>query len=339
MNKKLLFSIILVMLLLTPTTVMAHTEEEPFVTDLMAGQHIDVGDVSVWNDGENLYVEYETTDGWEITETHLYVGKTDPINLTSAPGQFPYSDGNPYTIPLSEIDSYSLEVNNKGKTTGKWVADGVPGVVPCNNIYIAVAAHAVVQKVIEEAPYYASAVIDYDQGVKNDGNPVPSLRSIPEQGLAFEAGKDESNFFSLGFEGWIIVEFDCPIRNGDGNDVKVIEDTWGSYPLETADVYASQDGTTWTELGTADNLTRDVLGIHSISEFDLGDLEWAKYIKIVDTTDPALHGSTADGYDLNAVEALQDCVQEETAWADEGAIPFGTNWAMYFEYHMQDLCE
>lgn len=336
--RKILLGISILTLVAFAGMVSAHTEDDPFVTDLIAGQHINVGEVRVWNDADNLYVEYETSDGWELVETHLYVGKTNPEQLSSAPGQFPYSDDNPYVIPLADIDSYSLELNKKGNPTGKWVANGDPGVEPCNNIHIA--AHAVVQKttVITPTPYYASAVVSYNQGLRKDGTPVRWQRSDPNQGLAFEAGQSEFNFFSLGFGGWIVVEFDCPIQNGEGNDIKVIEDTWGSYPLEKADVFASQDGSLWTWLGEADNTTRDIAGIHSISEFDLGSLEWGKYIKIVDTTDPAVHNNAADGYDLNAIEALHDCVevQEETAWGDEGAIPFGTNWAMYFTYHVQE---
>ena len=111
--------------------------------------------------------------------------------------------------------------------------------------------------------------------------------------------------------------------------MKVWEDTWGSYPLETANVWASQDGSTWVYLGEADN--SNAVGIHTVSEFDLGTLAWAKYIMVVDTTDPAVHGASADGYDLNAVEALQGCIiSAETAWG-EGEGFDGSSWAMYFE--------
>jgi hypothetical protein len=295
----------------------------PKCGDLIAGQYIDVGDVIVSNDASTLYVTYEITEpDWVITETHLYVGKN--LSPTTAPGQFPYDDDDAtsvtdtevtYEILLDDIDSYSMELNKKGNPTGKMVADGTPGVVPCNDTYIA--AHAVVQKttVITAAPYYASTVVDVSQGLRKDGTPVLPARSTPEQGLAFETGQNESNFFSLGFGGWIIVEFDCPISNGEGNDVQVIEDTWGSYPVETAYVYASQDGINWTYLGEADNTTR-YLNIHTITDLDLDTLDWAKYIKVVDTTDPSVHNAAADGYDLNAVVSLQDCVEieEETAW-------------------------
>lgn len=191
--------------------------------------------------------------------------------------------------------------------------------------------------VITPAPYYASSVDSYNQGLKKDNiTPVDAIRSVPEQGLVFETDPYPYNFFSLGFGGWIIVKFDCPVQNGEGDDIRIIEDTWSTYPLEKADVWASQDGTTWTYLGEADN-TNDV-GIHTISEFDLGILNWAKYIKIEDTCDPTLHTNAADGYDLNAVESLQDCVeiQEETAWGAGFGFP-GKNWATYFTYDVQGI--
>ena len=37
-------------------TARAHTEGDPYVTKLIAGQNIDAGPVLVWNDGTNLYV-------------------------------------------------------------------------------------------------------------------------------------------------------------------------------------------------------------------------------------------------------------------------------------------
>lgn len=134
----------------------AYTEEDPFVVDLIAGQNMVVGDVKVWNDGNDLYVKYELNqgaidDGWEITETHLYIGKNAPP--TSAPGQFPYNDddapGVPdtevlYTIPLDSIDSYSMQLNKKGKETGVMIADGNPGMEYCHDVFIA--AHAVIEK-------------------------------------------------------------------------------------------------------------------------------------------------------------------------------------------------
>jgi hypothetical protein len=151
--KKVLFPILAMILAIgLSLPVVAHTEGAPQVQTLYAGQDIAVGNVSVWNDIDNLYVKYEINDlDWVITETHLYAGKNVPP--TTAPGQFPYDDDDAtsvtdtvvtYAIPLADIDGYSMQVNKKGKPTGVMIADGDPGVEPCNNIYIA--AHAVVQK-------------------------------------------------------------------------------------------------------------------------------------------------------------------------------------------------
>jgi hypothetical protein len=74
----------------------AGTEEVPEVIDLIAGQNITVGTVSVWNDFESLYIKYETTGDWVMTETHLAVVITTyrnlPMTKTGNPkvGKFPY---------------------------------------------------------------------------------------------------------------------------------------------------------------------------------------------------------------------------------------------------------
>lgn len=67
--------------------------------DLMAGQHIDVGSVTVTLDGNSVIVTYTTDGDWEIQETHLYVGDLNglPTNGGGNPkiGQFPYKDTYP----------------------------------------------------------------------------------------------------------------------------------------------------------------------------------------------------------------------------------------------------
>ena len=111
---------------------------DAYTRDLLAGQTILVGTVYVWNDGTNLYVQYETTGDWVMTETHLAVATTPggiPQNKNDnpIPGHFPYNHedlgcitSDPYTIPLSEIGAEGVE---------------------CEEI-LYIAAHAVVQKQI-----------------------------------------------------------------------------------------------------------------------------------------------------------------------------------------------
>jgi hypothetical protein len=60
------------------------------VGDFIAGQHTVVGQVFVEQNGDILTVSIETTGGWCMTETHVYVGEEPPAK--SAPGQFPYGD-------------------------------------------------------------------------------------------------------------------------------------------------------------------------------------------------------------------------------------------------------
>jgi len=88
------------------------TETAPDVFTLYAGQNIDVGTVEVWNDGEELHIVYNTTGGWEMTETHLAVATSiDGIpqkNGNPPPGQFPYKHED---LGGVIIDEYVISLN------------------------------------------------------------------------------------------------------------------------------------------------------------------------------------------------------------------------------------
>jgi len=77
---------------------------------LLAGKDINVGTLTVTVDvvNNNLLVTYTITDlGWELLETHLYVGTSAPTK--SAPGQFPYGPKDvvanvvEYVIPFADF--------------------------------------------------------------------------------------------------------------------------------------------------------------------------------------------------------------------------------------------
>jgi hypothetical protein len=136
--KKLVYLLIAVslMLALFPAVASAHTEGDPYEVDLIAGggnpkSAMDVGNVLVWNDGENLYVKYEIAEAdWCITKTHLAVA--------TAPGDIPQKNGNPipglfeYNDMHDCVTEYTYEIPLEG--------DGD------TELYIA--AHANVQKLI-----------------------------------------------------------------------------------------------------------------------------------------------------------------------------------------------
>lgn len=110
----------------------------PSVVALIAGQHINVGTVTVSNDANNLTVTYATTGGWNLQELHLYVGDRSlvPVNRQGAPvpGQFPKSAylGNnvqryTFTIPLSGLGSCFIvlaeaKVSCRYSTETAWAA-------------------------------------------------------------------------------------------------------------------------------------------------------------------------------------------------------------------------
>ncbi len=139
--KKVLFPLLgLVLALGLAVPVAAHTEESPFVKDLIAGQHINVGTVKVWNDSTTLHVIYQTTGDWKITETHLAVATSlagIPQTRTGNPkvDDFPY-----YAGPHSPVTTYTYII------THSWAA-GTP-------LYIA--AHA---KVVDTSSMMTTTVV------------------------------------------------------------------------------------------------------------------------------------------------------------------------------------
>lgn len=158
---------------------------------------------------------------------------------------------------------------------------------------------------------WADAVMDYVQADKKDGSSITDVsRTDPTAALGESdwTPGGSTGFFSLGFGGWIEVGFDTFVPNVPGDDISIHEATNGTYPLETALVEVSQTGAVWYELGTADNTAGD-----KVSYFDIDDapvaLSWIKYVRVTDTSNPALHQNNADGFDLDAIDATQTVCQ------------------------------
>ncbi len=80
---------------------------------LIAGQTIDAGNVTVTNDANFIYVTYNTSNGYVLTQTHLYVGSCSliPVNRSGnpTPGHFPYNTVQEnittftYQVPVSAL--------------------------------------------------------------------------------------------------------------------------------------------------------------------------------------------------------------------------------------------
>jgi hypothetical protein len=83
------------------------------VFELIGGQTIPAGNVTVSNDMENLYVTYKADFGWKIKEIHLYAGTLENVPLNNAnvpvPGQFPIKES---FNPAIEMVTYEIALKD-----------------------------------------------------------------------------------------------------------------------------------------------------------------------------------------------------------------------------------
>ena len=330
MKRNMLAKMIAVAAMSVPTSAALANGEPGTTVSMCAGQSLDIGDVNVWNDDTNLYVEFDiTTDGWYLEETHVAAGtfpttkKGNPI-----PGQLPYS---------CELLSPHTDL-----ATSCMVTIPLEGL---NGPYVDIAAHAAVINVAGDGcgsvTFYATSVEDEDQGLRKNGTLVLPERSIPEE--AFEPGIAQTSpgFYSLGFGGSLTVGFSAPVFNGPGHDVCVQEVTIGrgSYPEEKADVLAVEEDTEYLA-GTVTNKDNGTgLGCVGLPS----SLSTAEAIKVEDMTDSALHNSTADAYDIDSIGACWLYMGDETAWGGACYEGEGTrfvdkgSWGTYFEYEIIEI--
>jgi hypothetical protein len=147
------------------------------------------------------------------------------------------------------------------------------------------------------------------------------MRNNPNQALGAPQGNDTYNFVSLGFGGSIELGFDFVVFNNAGNDIQVIETSFGNpscvnYP-EHSRVAASIDGVSWTDLG---ELCLD-------GSIDLGSMTFAQFVRITDISNAgsSRFGGSADGFDVDAVVAIGNCYNsparlatDNTTTPDEG---------------------
>ncbi|MDK2908434.1 MAG: carboxypeptidase, partial [Bacteroidales bacterium] len=125
------------------------------------------------------------------------------------------------------------------------------------------------------------------------GSYIPG-NNFDDEGHTWAAlGAPDNINYSLGKNGWIILDMKDTIYNGNGNDFRVTE---SDNNPEAYTVYASMymDGP-WKLVGSA-------TGTH---EFNLGNasLNKARYLKIQDNGTGSAYGNNA-GFDLDAVEIL-----------------------------------
>ena len=154
---------------------------------------------------------------------------------------------------------------------------------------------------------WVDEIVSFNQGLNNDGQVIGQLRSNPSHAIGQAQSSDtptseeNANYVSLGFGGEIVLKFSDPVKNIEGNDIILYETTFNNpncrrYP-EKVQAFVSQDNCNWYYVGEA---CQD-------GEFDLGEMNWAQYIKIIDVSP---YGNfepfgVCDGYDIDGVEGIQ----------------------------------
>jgi hypothetical protein len=151
---------------------------------------------------------------------------------------------------------------------------------------------------------FVSEVVDYKPTKRNDGSIIPISSRDPQKAIG---PMDEQNpqFVTLGFGGEITMKFPQAIANGEGNDIKLFENTPANLPCarypERIMAFASQDGCNYVYLGEG---CQD-------AEFDLGTLSWAQYVKLIDISplNAPYNNAVADGYDLEGIACLNGTIE------------------------------
>lgn len=105
---------------------------------IWAGQTIRAGEVTSKVNGSNLEVTFTTVDGWQLSEAHLWVGRSpNDIPQTKTgnpiPGQFPYKSG---TLAGVSTYTFNIPLNSTGLNFS----------CPAIDVDYLMAAHASVRK-------------------------------------------------------------------------------------------------------------------------------------------------------------------------------------------------
>src|SRR3989344_2696303 len=147
---------------------------------------------------------------------------------------------------------------------------------------------------------WADKVKKFNQGTQKNGNPVLAIRGNPEEALGVAEGDNaDGHFVSLGFGGKLVLKF----KNGIKDGVFIVESTRLPYPSETAKIEISSNGKKWKEAGS-------ISRTGSVKQPE--EIKCAHFVRIIDTSDPSLFDSYADGFDVDGVKAEgENCKKED----------------------------
>lgn len=207
------------------------TDTTTTCVDLMAGQFTDAGDVCMSIDAstDSLVFTYTTTDGWELTETHLWVGTSlaaMPQTRTGNPkvGNFPYQSGD---ITGATTWSASIPLSTFGLSYDD---------TTCDPVQFFAAAHAAVQKPNGDGSYQTETGWGDGDGLTDKGSWAMyfsgTLECVEDDVVDPEPEVCETAFAYAGADGTCFSDIDPDIKRWGWSNGPLSE---GSY---TWDVYA-----------------------------------------------------------------------------------------------------
>jgi hypothetical protein len=283
----------------------AHTEDAPFVTDLIAGQTMDVGDVSVWNDATHLYVRYATAGDWSMTYTHLHVA--------IALDEIPQKNGNPTP------GHFDHTTEHDPACTEYTYAVPLDGWMPASELYIA--AHADVIGPGADGSIFAQGTITtVTLWTYPDAIEVGSA-TVAIEGENLVVTFEAASIWAL-FDTQLYVEFTAPAT---------FPPQWWLFPYIHWDwVVGGASTDTFT-------IPREVLGVQCNDVLFIstharltGYDEFGNPIAVEGWGDE----NPFDGWTKYFWITIPCGYVGETAWGDGLDFP-GNNWAMYFTYVVQ----
>ena len=317
---------------------------------LLAGQHTDIGDLLVCDDGDDLFVTWDST-GALLSTTHLYVSEDAPKK--HAPGRFPYKNEGIWT----QVDEYSIPLDDLG------VADG-------DNLYIA--GHAETNLIVG----YEEPALDFDLDVPD----TVTMTSTRPGGSYWVTTVTDGGILDGTYPAWC-VDTDRTMAPG----ATYTADVYSTYDFIAGGFVEhpeNLDQVNWV-------INQDFVGQASTGcsgSYTMGDVQRAIWTLVEDNLSTAglgawsqcrvneiLAGAAAGGeaYEpgcfeqmavmlvptnaagntsnqiiisqVTVIEVDLECTPivggEETAWAD-GDYDFKKSWATYFDYEVgSQTCE
>jgi len=291
---------------------------EPTVTPLIAGQKIDAGTVSVWNDIDYLYVKYETTGGWCLTETHLAVKENITYipqkNGNPIPGQFEYSNT---SLPVCTKNfMYTINMSKSGFDV---------------NDDLVIAAHAVV-KTFDAYGNVTASQTGWGNGTNFPGKNWAMYFQYRVQGCYYTSNYCGESTNTTLYAGRTIDTGMVRVWN-DADTLYVEYTATGNWCLDVthlavkenlADIPVNNAGN--PEPGQFEySTTHPTCTKEYTYEIDLGD----KGFDVNDGLYVAAHASMFEY--INGIKTNQ-----QTGWGDGTRFVQKGSWATYFQYTVQD---